>query len=224
MSRKYIVTGALGALGQAVSAKLRSDGHAVCGIDLAQAMSASTGETIGGVDLTDEAAVAAAYASAMEILGGLDGVANVAGGFLWETIVDGAVASWDRMYAMNVRTALISSRAALAHLSAGGSIVNIGAAAAQNAAAGMGSYAASKAGVMALTESLADELRGCQVRVNAVLPTILDTPQNRADMPDADVSGWVTLDAAASAIAFLLSPAAAAITGTGVKLSLGTAS
>jgi len=84
----------------------------------------------------------------------------------------------------------------------------------------MAPYAASKAGIKAFTESFADELKSRSIRVNAVLPTIIDTPANRADMPDADRSGWVTPAGAAKAIAFLLSADAGTITGASIPLSL----
>lgn len=218
MSR-VIVTGGLGVLGRAVIAELRARGDRVAAVDLANGES-DADITIDGVDLTDEAAVEAAYAEAAEALGGVDGLVNVAGGFIWEPVETGAAASWDAMYRINLRTVAVSSRAVLAHLKSG-AIVNVGAAAAANPGMGMAPYAASKAGVKALTESLAEELKGRGIRVNAVLPTILDTPTNRKDMPDADTSGWVTPASAAKVIAFLLSDAAAAVTGAGVPLSLG---
>ena len=221
MSGKYIVAGGFGVLGRAVREALEAQGHKVAVIDLAPVPEGHQGPAQGGVDLIDETRVASAFAALVQQLGGLDGVVNVAGGFLWETVAQGSLDSWDRMYGMNLRTTLISSRAALAHLVKGGAIVNVGAAAATNVATGMAPYAASKAGVMALTESLAEELRGAGIRVNAVLPTIIDTPANRADMPDADTSAWVQPSAAAKVIAFLLSGDAACVTGVGVKLSVG---
>lgn len=221
MSLKIIVAGGFGALGRAVCGTLEARDFTIAVVDLAPVPQGHAGAAFGGVDLADEGAVAAAYADAAQVLGGIDGVVNIAGGFLWETVADGSVESWDRMYRMNVRTAAISSRAALAHLSAGGAIVNVGAAAALNVATGMAPYAASKAGVMALTEGLADELRGKGIRVNALLPTIIDTPTNRKDMPDADTSAWVKPESAAKVVAFLLSDEAAAVTGVGIKLSLG---
>jgi NAD(P)-dependent dehydrogenase (short-subunit alcohol dehydrogenase family) len=112
-------------------------------------------------------------------------------------------------------TAVAASRAALPHLLARGAgrIVNIGANAATRAAAGMGPYAASKAAVARFTESLAEEMKDRGITVNAVLPSIIDTPQNRADMPDADFSRWVAPEAIAEVILFLVSDAAAAVTG-----------
>jgi NAD(P)-dependent dehydrogenase (short-subunit alcohol dehydrogenase family) len=218
---KVIVTGGLGALGRAVVSELVGRGMQVAVVDVVQPQG-NQGDAfiVGGVDLTDEAAVSTAYQTIADKLGGIDGLVNIAGGFLWETVVDGSLDSWDRMHAMNLRTAVVSSKAALAHIGEGGAIVNIGANAANKVAMGMAPYAASKAGVRALTESLAEEVRGRGIRVNAVLPTIIDTPTNRADMPDADRSDWVTPAGAARAIAFLLSRDSATITGACITLSL----
>lgn len=217
-----IVAGGFGALGRAVVSLLIEQGHRVAVVDMAAVPAGTRADpAIGGVDLADEAAAVAAFSKAAQSMGRIDGLVNVAGGFTWETVAEGSLASWDRMYRMNLRTAALSCGAVLPYLAApGGSIVNVGAAAASNVAAGMAPYAASKAGVMALTEGLADELKGKGIRVNAVLPTIIDTPANRADMPDADMSGWVTPEAAARVIAFLLSADAGAVTGVGIRLSL----
>jgi len=217
-----IVTGGFGALGRAVVAHLAQEGHHVAAVDVAPAPDAFAGRlALGGIDLGDEAAVAAAYGRVAKELGGIDGLVNVAGGFVWEPVEDGSLDSWDRMYRINLRTAVVSIRAALPHLiEAKGAIVNIGANGATQPGMGMAPYAASKSGVRALTESLAEELRGKSVRVNAVLPTIIDTPTNRADMPDADTSAWVRPEAAARVIVFLLSHNAGAITGANIPLSL----
>jgi NAD(P)-dependent dehydrogenase (short-subunit alcohol dehydrogenase family) len=217
-----IVTGGFGALGRVVVAELTRRGHTVAAVDVAPAPAGyQAALALGGVDLSDGAAVAAAYATVVKQLGTLDGLVNIAGGFIWEPIEGGALESWDKMFNMNLRTAAASSAAALPYLTKqGGAIVNVGAAGAAPAGMGMAPYAASKAGVRALTESLADELRAKKVRVNAVLPTIIDTPANRASMPDADTSGWVTPAAAAKAIAFLLSDEASAVTGAALLLSL----
>lgn len=215
-----VVAGGLGALGRAVVAKLQQVGHRVAVVDLATAPSDGDTLLFGEVDLADETAVEAAYAAAAAELGGIDGVVNIAGGFVWETLADGSLDSWDRMYRMNLRTAAVSSRAALGHLKPGGAIVNVGAASAAHPVAGFAPYAASKTGVMALTESLADELRAKGIRVNAVLPTVIDTPANRADMPDADTSAWVRPEAAADVVAFLLSAQSSCVTGVGINLSL----
>ena len=170
---------------------------------------------LGGVDLTDSKAASSAIKAGFEAYGGLDALINIAGGFVWQTLEDGDPAAWNRLYQMNVSTAVNASRAAIPYLkqSKAGRIVNVGANAAIKAAGGMGAYAASKAGVHRLTESLAEELKADGVTVNAVLPSILDTPTNRQDMPEADFSAWVAPRDLAAVMLFLVSPEAQAVTG-----------
>ncbi len=219
--KTVIVTGAGGALGGVVAQCAAARGARLGLIDYAQLndeLVAGAGDgavALSGVDLTDPDAAARAIDAVLEQAGRLDALINIAGGFVWQTVSDGDAATWDRMYAMNVKTALNATKAALPHMTAAGAgrIVNVGAAGAVKSAAGMGAYAASKAGVMRLTESLAEELKDQGVTVNAVLPTIIDTPTNRADMPDADFSRWVAPVDLAAAILFLASDAARAVTG-----------
>jgi NAD(P)-dependent dehydrogenase (short-subunit alcohol dehydrogenase family) len=170
---------------------------------------------LGGVDLGAEGAAAGAFAQVAQRWQRIDGLVNVAGGFAWEMVAAGSLATWDRLYAMNLRSAVAASQAVLPHLGSDGRgrIVNIGALGALKAGAGMGAYAASKAGVMRFTEALAEELKDRGITVNAVLPSIIDTPANRADMPKAAFDRWVAPAALGRVIAFLLSDAAAAITG-----------
>lgn len=221
----HIVTGGRGALGRAVVELLGGAGHHVAVVDRgAEARLSGAALVVGGVDLAVQPQVEAAFARIRSELGQVDGLANIAGGYLWQTVEAGGPEGWDAMYQTNLKTAVAACRAVLPHLSAGGAIVNVGAASAARPGLGQAAYAASKAGVMALTMSLAEELRERRVRVNAVLPTILDTPANRRDMPDADRSAWVTPAAAARVIGFLLSRDAGAITGAGIPLSLGDGS
>ncbi len=210
--RVILVTGAAGALGDAVVRQLAALGAVPVGLDRS-VREGSSASFLAPVDLTDAAAVAGAVAKLIERFGRLDGVCTIAGGFAWTTLADGGAAAFEQMFRINVLTAATVCHAAAPHLGQGGSIVTVGAAATERAAAGMGAYTAAKSGVARLTEALAAELKDRDIRVNAILPTILDTPANRADMPDADPSVWVAPDALADVIAFLLSDAARAVTG-----------
>jgi len=220
MPKVVIVTGVSGALGRAVVVRLKAEGVVVAALDAAATVDIEADLVLPGVDLADATAVNAAFETVVAALGSVTGLANIAGGFVWEPVIGGEANTWDRMFRTNLLTAALASRAVLPHLlKQGGSIVNVGAAGAVDPATGMAPYAASKAGVMALTRSLADELRGKGVRVNAVLPTILDTPTNRHDMPDADPAAWVRPADAAEVIVFLLSDAAVAVNGAGIALA-----
>jgi NAD(P)-dependent dehydrogenase (short-subunit alcohol dehydrogenase family) len=212
------ITGGDGVLGQAVAATLSGYGARPAVLDYSDAPpKTQPAGTLhyGGIDLTREDAAREAMARIAKDAGRLDGLINLAGGFRWEKIAGGTLAAWEAMYAVNLRTAVVSCQAALAYLpqTGGGRIVNVGALGAVKAGAGMGAYAASKAGVAKLTEALAEELKDKHITVNAILPSILDTPKNRLDMPQADFSRWVTPSEAAEVIAFLVSDAARAITG-----------
>lgn len=212
-----VVTGALGVVGSALIAALRASGVRVAALDRAPAERLADAALLqlGGVDLSEPDQAGAALDAAAAHFGGLDGLVNVAGGFRWETVQDGSLETWDLLYRINLRSCVAASRAALPHLLArgGGRIVNVGALGAVKAALGMAAYAASKAGVMRFTEALAEELKERAITVNAVLPSILDTPQNRRDMPDADPARWVSPAELVAVVLFLLSPAASAVNG-----------
>ena len=214
-----VVTGAFGTLGAAMVRAAQGAGARVAAIDRAATpgAAATLGEAtlFGGVDLADSVAAKNTFDAVAQALGGIDALVNIAGAFRWETLADGDLDTWDLLYRVNVRTTAAASKAALAHLRkrGGGRIVNVGAAGALKAAAGMGAYAASKAGVARLTEALAEELKDDRITVNAVLPSIIDTPPNRTDMPNADFERWVKPEQLADVIVFLLSAHASAITG-----------
>ena len=219
--RTVVVTGGHGVLGRAVVEAALANGLNVALIDHAEGQTSPDGAfEVSGVDLTDAQAAEAAIGKVAAHFGGIDALLNIAGGFVWQTVEDEKPA-WDRMFTLNLTTALNTTRAALPHLKASseGRIVNVGAAGALKAAAGMGAYAASKSAVHRLTESLAEELKSTSVTVNAVLPSILDTPQNRKDMPNADPAKWVAPSDLADVILFLASPASRAVTGALVPVT-----
>lgn len=211
-----IISGASGALGKVVAEVALARGACVAGIDHAasQATAEANRIELGSVDLTDAAQAKKAVDATLAHFGRLDVLINIAGGFAFEAVAEGDTKTWQRMYALNVLTALNASQAALPHLSASpaGRIINVGAMGALQAGAGMGPYAASKAGVHRLTEALAAEWKG-KITVNAVLPSTIDTSANRASMPKADFKKWVTPEELSNVILFLASDEASAITG-----------
>jgi NAD(P)-dependent dehydrogenase (short-subunit alcohol dehydrogenase family) len=220
--RTIVITGGFGALGRGVAAAAAQRGASVAALDIGAAAPASLAERtgpdallLGGVDLSTAEGADKAMAAVKARFGRLDALVNIAGGFRWEKVEDGGAATWDAMFALNVKTALNASKAALPFLLASGAgrIVNVGALSAVKAAAGMGAYAASKSAVHRLTESLAEEMKNRGVTVNAVLPSIIDTPANRADMPTANFDHWVKPADLAAVILFLASEEARAVTG-----------
>jgi NAD(P)-dependent dehydrogenase (short-subunit alcohol dehydrogenase family) len=221
------VTGGFGNLGAAVGIAAAAAGAHVALIGRSAAPAAGTlpaelsdALLLGNVDVGAEGAAEQAFAAIVQRFGGLDILINAAGAFRWQTLADGDLAGWDALYAVNLKTAVVASKAALSHLRRpGGRIINVGAGAAARATAGMGPYTAAKAGVAKLTESLAAELKDQGINVNAVLPSIIDTPANRTDMPEADFSRWVAPAALADVIVFLASDAARAVTGALLPVS-----
>jgi len=220
--RVAVITGGLGVLGGAVAQAARARGLRTAVIDSAPAAD-TPGEALvlAGVDLTDARQAAEAMAAVTARLGRIDALLNIAGTFRWTTLEDSDPGVWEMLFRVNVQTAANAARAALPALRAApaGRIVNVGARAAERADAGTGPYAASKSGVHRLTESLARELEATAITVNAVLPSIIDTPQNRADMPSADFDRWVKPADLAEVILFLASVEARAITGALVQVA-----
>lgn len=210
--KTLVVTGANGVLGHAVAARALALGAAVIGLDLQFDGPIDARVRTATVDLTDKVATDALFAS----LGDIDILCNVAGGFaMGEAAYEIASPQWEAMFKINVATTQNAIHAAMPiFLARGrGSVVNIGAMSAREGQANMSAYCAAKSVVMRLTESLSKELRAKGINVNAVLPSIIDTPRNRADMPEADFSRWVHPDDLAKVICFLGSDAACAIHG-----------
>lgn len=227
-NQTVMVTGAAGNLGQAVAAAFASQGARLVLLDRQlQSLQAAFGDEgdhrlFLAVDLLDGPQVAAALAAAVARFGRVDVLCNLAGGFrMGEAVHETADNTWDLLMDINARTLLNTARAVVPHMlqSGGGKIVNVGAYAAQKGAAQMGAYCASKSGVIRLTEAMAAELRSRNINVNCVLPTIIDTPENRAAMPAADPRDWVAPQDLASVIVFLASSAARAIHGAAVPVT-----
>ncbi|MDB5417807.1 MAG: NAD-dependent oxidoreductase [Phenylobacterium sp.] len=218
--RVLAITGAFGVLGSAVAQAAAAKGARLGLIDYAKdprpgLPSGPDVFVLAGVDLTEPEAAKAAIDAVAEQYGRLDVLLNIAGGFIWEKVEGGQADTFRHLSRINVETAANAARAAIPHLkrSTAGRIVNVGANGAVKAAAGMAAYAAAKAGVHRLTEALAEELKADGVTVNAVLPSIIDTPTNRADMPKADFSAWVKPQDLAAVMLFLASEEAGAVTG-----------
>jgi NAD(P)-dependent dehydrogenase (short-subunit alcohol dehydrogenase family) len=226
--KTIVVTGAFGALGRVAAAAAAERGASVAAIDFAASPPAGLAEQLGPkalilgeVDLSSYSAARTAMAQVKIKFGRLDALFNIAGGFQWETIEGGKAESWDHMYALNLKTALFACQGALPYLieSGSGRIVNVGAQSALHPGSGFGAYAASKSAVHRLTESLADELKLRGVTVNAVLPSTIDTPANRRDMPKADFGRWVKPADLAAVMLFLASDEAQVITGALIPVS-----
>jgi NAD(P)-dependent dehydrogenase (short-subunit alcohol dehydrogenase family) len=220
-----IVTGAAGNLGSALLRLLAARGATLVGVDREAALLEPSRLGLGGAgaryvplavpDLAEPAAAEGVAAEALSRFGRIDGLAHTVGGFEWSLLDGQDAAMWERMLRMNVMTTASALRAVLGPMRQArrGSVVAVGAGAALKAPSGMAAYAGAKSAVHRLVESASEELKAEGVRVNAVLPSIIDTPQNRAAMPDADPSRWVTATEVSEAIAFLLSDAASGVTG-----------
>lgn len=223
-----LITGAAGHLGRAVAATFAAQGARLVLLDrntdaLRQAFGADSAQQLClGADLLDGHSTRQAVQNALGQVGHIDVLCHLAGGFgMGEPVHATGSATLERMLDLNVRAFLHISEAVVpVMLTAGrGRIVTVGAFGAQRGGAHMGAYAASKAALQRLTESMSAELKGQGINVNCVLPSIIDTADNRAAMPDADPSQWVAPAALADVIAFLGSDAARAIHGASIPVT-----
>ena len=212
--KSVVVTGAAGVLGRVVADRFHEHGGTVSGIDVVQFEAPFQTYT---ADLTslDEAK------RVIEEIGSVDILLNIAGGFtMGDSVADTSDETWDFMFDLNARTAFNMIRAAVPGMQANGhgKIVNIGARNGLRGVGMMAAYSASKSVVIRLTESLADELKESGINVNSILPSIIDTPRNREDMPNADFSKWVAPEAMARVAMFLASSAADPIHGAAIPV------
>lgn len=226
--RTVMITGAAGNLGRCVAGSFHAGGANVVLVDLRRE---SLDKAFGAEDerrlfaptnLLEQEQVNGAAKAAIERFGRIDVLCNLAGGFrMGEAVHETANRNWDFLFDINGRTLLHAVRAVVPHMieSGGGKIVNVGAFSAQKGLARMGAYCAAKGAVIRLTEAMAAELREKNINVNCVLPTIIDTPENRAAMPDADPARWVAPQDLAHAILFLASDEARAIHGAALPVT-----
>ena len=221
--RIVMLTGAAGNLGRAVASAFAGAGANLALLDLKRGnLQDAERQLVLETDLLDAQSVQAAIAKTVQRFGGIDVLCNIAGGFrMGAAVHETAERDWNFMMDVNARTVLNMTHAVVPVMlkAGGGKIVNIGAFAAQKGAAQMGAYIASKSAVIRLTETMAAELREKNINVNCVLPTIIDTPENRAAMPKADPRRWVAPQALADVILFLASDAARAIHGAALPVT-----
>ena len=209
--KKIVVTGGAGALGSAVGRVAAANGASVTLLDVVPILDQDFGKTIV-CDLLDQESVAQCF----QEIGDFDVLANVAGGFdMGPTVQETTDEFWESLFDINVKTVRRVLEEAIPILvkRGNGSVINVGAQGAMRGMANMGAYLSSKSVVMRLTESLSEEVKEKGVNVNAVLPSIIDTPRNRSDMPDADFSKWVDSEELANVVCFLGSDNAKAIHG-----------
>jgi NAD(P)-dependent dehydrogenase (short-subunit alcohol dehydrogenase family) len=227
-NKTVLITGAAGNLGRAVAQAFADDGARLALVgrrtdSLRQAFGDENAQRLFvAADLMLPEQVSAAVGTVVERYGRIDVLCNLAGGFrMGDAVHDTPDATWDFLFDLNVRTVLHMAHAVVPHMieRGGGKIVNVSAFAARQGSARMGAYAASKSAVVRLTETMAAELRERHINVNCVLPTTLDTPENRAAMPEADPARWVAPRDLAGVIAFLASDAACAIHGAALPVT-----
>ncbi len=229
--RTVVVTGAAGNLGRAVASAFAAQGANLVLIDLKrEALAAAYGDENSegkqrlflATNLLEQEEVNQAVTAAMQRFGRIDVLCNLTGGFrMGDAVHESSDQNWDFLFNINSRTLLHTSRAIVPCMLAagGGKIINVGAFAAQKGQAQMGLYTAAKSVVIRLTESMAAELRTKNINVNCVLPTIIDTPENRAAMPNANPANWVAPEALADVVVFLASDAARAVHGAALPVA-----
>lgn len=226
--RVVLITGATGNLGHAVARRFSAASDRLVLVsphaDTLAGDYADAGDAVllSNANLMKQQEATAAVAQALARFGRIDVLCNIAGGFrMGEAVHETSDQTWDLLFDLNARTLLNMARAVVPPMltRGGGKIVNVASLSAQHGAALMGAYTASKSVVIRMTEAMASELKTRGINVNCVLPSTLDTPENRQAMPDADPARWVRPDDLAEVIAFLSSPAARAIHGAAIPVT-----
>ncbi|MGE5444953.1 MAG: SDR family NAD(P)-dependent oxidoreductase [Ignavibacteriales bacterium] len=228
-NRIAIITGGTGALGRAVVSVFIEEGaKVVCTYIIDEELShySSLAENQKSnlvfvqADVTKEKSVAETVQKTLERFGRVDVLVNIVGGFTYAKIVDTDEKIWDSMMNVNLKSTFLCSKAVLPQMVKQnyGKIINISSRPGLKGSSGVGAYAASKAAVMNLTETIADEVRNYEINVNAILPSTIDTPANRKSMPDADFSKWVKPEEIARVITFLASDDSKPMSGAGIPV------
>lgn len=228
--RVAIVTGGTGALGQAVTLRLLADGATVT-VPYVEEREAERLQAqlrpgqrdrvlLTRADVTDATAMAGFVDAVLGQHRRIDILISLVGGFAAGTLLETDRATWDRMLALNLTSLFTAARAVTPAMTAAGHgrVITVGSRAVLPPAAGFLAYTVAKSGVIAFTQAVAQELRGTGVTVNCVLPSTMDTPANRAAMPDSDRRGWVPVESVAAVIAFLASDEAAHVTAALVTI------
>ena len=225
-----VITGAVGNLGAATARRFQQAGAKTVLVDrspdrVREAFKDIAGSTnhllVGGIDLSDPASLGKLIEQTLSRFGRVDVLVNTVGAFRGgKPAHEADPADWDFLFNANVRTTLLCCRAVIPQMlkQKRGKIINVSSREGLEAHAGFAAYSASKSAVLRLTESLAAELKTSDINVNCIMPSIIDTPQNRAAMPNADFSKWVAPEAIADVIAFLASDAARAVNGAALPV------
>lgn len=228
-NRIAIITGGTGALGKTVVLAFLDEGaKVVCTYIVDEELKYYPSLTENQksnlafiqADVTKEKSVAETVQKTLERFGRIDILVNIVGGFTYAKAVDTTEKVWDSMMNINLKSTFLCSKAVLPHLISQnyGKIINISSRPGLKGSAGVGAYAASKAAVLNLTETIADEVRDYEINVNAILPSTIDTPANRKSMPESDFSKWVKPEEIARIIVFLASDDSKPISGAGIPV------
>ena len=225
-----IVTGAVGNLGTATARLFQQAGAKTVLVDRSHDRVREAFKNIadspdhllaGGVDLSDAGSLGMLIERTLAKFGRLDVLVNTVGGYRGgKPVHEADLADWDFLFNVNVRTTLLCCRAVIPQMlrQSRGTIINVASRDGLSGSAGYAPYSASKSAVLRLTESLASELKASDINVNCIMPGTIDTPQNRAAVPNGDFSKWVPPEAIASVITFLASDASRAINGAAIPV------
>ena len=223
-----VITGAAGGLGQSIADYFRKADAKLALIDYSDELlskafpnSNEEKEILLSCDLTNRESTSNAFAQIIGRFGRIDVLANIAGGFIMgDAVHETTDATWNFLLDLNARSIVNTAAATVPAMlkQGGGKIINVSAASSQKGVAQLGAYIASKSAVLRLTETMADELRDKNINVNCIMPSVIDTPNNRNGMPDADHSKWVKPEDLANVVGFLASDLSAAVHGAGIPV------